>query len=166
MRYRYSFSDFNFYYLLFSRSHGRAISIDHFKTVFFKETCIHWVGNVLLAHLSRTAKDFLKWQNEDWLWFAINLSHTITIYESLEDSTIHSVIQAQVSFDAYKWLTVLTFNKKNISSVAQNGSTHWYHLHDKWQSGMVGFCPLCISLLAQYKRSHCESGWILQIFHQ
>lgn len=160
-------SDWNFNYLLFSRSHGRAISTDHLKNVFFKETCIHWVGNVLLACQSLTAKDFLKWQNKDWLWFAINLSHTFTVYESLEDSMIYSDIHKPKShLMLTNGIQVLTFNKKSISSVAQNGSTHWYHLHDKWQSGMVGFCPLCISLLAQYKRSHCEFGWTLQIFHQ
>lgn len=87
---------------------------------------IHWVGNILIAHLSLTAKDFLKWQNkEDSLWFAINLSHTITAYESLEDSMIYGVIHKPKShLMLTNGLRVLTFNKKNISSVAQNGSTH------------------------------------------
>lgn len=111
---------------------------------FSKETCIHWIENRQLIHLNLTAKDFLKWQSkEDSLCFAINLFHTITVYESFQDSMIHSVIHKQKShLMLTNGLLFLTFNKKKfISSVAQNGSTHWYHLHDKWQSGTVEFCP-------------------------
>lgn len=91
---------------------------------FSKETCIHWIENRQPIHLNLTAKDFLKWQSkEDSLCFVINLFHTITVYESFQDSMIHSVIHKQKShLMRTNGLLFLTFNKKKIYFIC---STKW-----------------------------------------